>query len=297
MNTSYFSDRERGPRPRIREEIPQGAWGGIVVAIGSRVTDGSFGCRYPLQCEDGEGTCGCDEQQLRLALVSEIPEIEWPLRADQMQPTLVVLDLLEFCFRAVGKPQPYYFHSYWGHSHLSFDAEAGQANFREDINRIFSRNELSYELEDAGSVVRVAQEILRRDLTSTVFQTGDKELDSLLETARIKFLDPESNIRRESLEKLWDAWERLKTIETPVIDKKASVAALLMRVAPEPSFREKLNNEANELTTIGNSFRIRHSETKQVSLQMNEHVDYLFHRLFALIWLCLRTTGRLRFIA
>jgi len=28
---------------------------------------------------------------------------------------------------------------------------------------------------------------------------------------------------------------------------------------------------------------IRHSETSQVPLQRNDHVDYLFHRLFALI--------------
>jgi hypothetical protein len=42
------------------------------------------------------------------------------------------------------------------------------------------------------------------------------------------------------------------------------------------------------MTDIGNGFQIRHSETSQVPLQRNNHVDYLFHRLFALIWLVLR---------
>jgi len=42
------------------------------------------------------------------------------------------------------------------------------------------------------------------------------------------------------------------------------------------------------LTTVGNTFHIRHSEVSQVELAGDNHVDYLFHRLFALIWLLLR---------
>jgi hypothetical protein len=63
---------------------------------------------------------------------------------------------------------------------------------------------------------------------------------------------------------------------------------LLDRAADEPTFREVLEQEEKTLTDIGNSFQIRHSEISQVPLQRNDHVDYLFHRLFALIWLVLR---------
>ncbi len=42
------------------------------------------------------------------------------------------------------------------------------------------------------------------------------------------------------------------------------------------------------LTKIGNTFQIRHSETSQVSLTRDAHVDYLFHRMFALIWMLLQ---------
>lgn len=59
---------------------------------------------------------------------------------------------------------------------------------------------------------------LQEALASTIFTTGDQDLDRLLETAREKFLNRAFEIRKEGLEKLWDAWERLKTIE-PGADK------------------------------------------------------------------------------
>jgi hypothetical protein len=54
---------------------------------------------------------------------------------------------------------------------------------------------------------------LGETLTEFTFASGDQKLDELFETARAKFLDPNPEIRRESVEKLWDAFERLKTLE------------------------------------------------------------------------------------
>ena len=214
-----------------------------------------------------------------------------PLRANVIPPQLAILDLIEFCYRAVAKTEEYDFHPFFGHSHLSFNPEEGRAALRDDVNRILSRNGLAYELNADGLIIRLAPEVVRESLVTSVFNTGDSELNSLLDAARKKYLDPDPNVRRESLEKLWDAWERLKTIE-PGMDKAASTTALLNRAASEPTFRATLENDARELTSIGNKFRIRHSETTQVPLELNEHVDYLFHRLFSLILLLLKTTGR-----
>ena len=92
-------------------------------------------------------------------------------------------------------------------------------------------------------------------------------------------------MRREALEKLWDAWERMKTLEPG--NKGESTKALLDKAATEPGFRDLLETEARKLTEIGNGFHIRHSETTQTEIQSDNQVDYLFHRLFALIWLVL----------
>ena len=47
-----------------------------------------------------------------------------------------------------------------------------------------------------------------------------------------------------------------------------------------------------ELTGIGNSFRIRHSEVTQEALTSPDQIDYLFTRMFAFVRMVLRGTGR-----
>jgi len=126
----------------------------------------------------------------------------------------------------------------------------------------------------------------------TLFQTGDAETDRLLESARLRVLSPKEDDRRDALEKLWDAFERWKTLE-PGANKRVQADALLDRVASVGSgYRGMLAREAAELATIGNSFRTRHSEVTQEALTSQDQVDYLFTRMFAFVRLVLRRTGR-----
>ncbi len=288
MTDNYFSDREKGPRPRVDQEIRDPAWGGLVALIDGAITSGAFGAAFPSECPDGRGITGTNFQAMGLAVRGEIPELAWPVDPRTTPGTLAVLDFVEFCVARIAKPEPYDFHSFFGHDHLNFDKEAGRAEFRTSVNRIFARNQLAYELTDAGRIVRLAAPVLGETLAAFSIKTGDQKLDDLLATARVKVLAPDPVVRREALEKLWDAFERLKTVE-PGADKKTSASALIAKAAPEPTFRSVLSEEAKSLTTAGNTFHIRHSEVSQVELVSDDHVDYLFHRLFALIWLLLRT--------
>ncbi|MFP3608095.1 hypothetical protein SB753_40280, partial [Paraburkholderia sp. SIMBA_053] len=81
---------------------------------------------------------------------------------------------------------------------------------------IFSRNGISYELKANGNIIRLAPEILSESLNGAIFNTPDSTLNRMLEESRDKFLHPDEAIRRESLERLWDAWERIKTVLNPV---------------------------------------------------------------------------------
>jgi hypothetical protein len=90
---------------------------------------------------------------------------------------------------------------------------------------------------------------------------------------------------------LWDAWERLKTLETG--RKKQSIESILAKASKDKAFRDMLNTEAMALTKIGNDFAIRHHETTKVHITEAAHYDFLFHRLFALIALLLRATQRM----
>lgn len=120
--------------------------------------------------------------------------------------------------------------------------------------------------------------------------SGDAKLDALLVEAVERFKDPAPQSQAGGIERLWDAFERVKTLEAA--DKREGTAKLLARVAPEPTFRAALDAEMIALTAIGNAFHIRHSETKQIELRSPADRDYLFHRMFALMVLLLSTRSR-----
>ena len=287
MPSKYFSDREQGPPAKVRLEVDANAWGGLVALIERFIAKGGFGIDFPEQCPQGRGTTGNDEHTLGLAIRAEIPKLEWPIHVDSVPPTMTVMDLLVFCHEHVAEATTGSYDSFYEHHHLEFDRDEGQQQFRERANRILSRNRLAFELNEDGTVTRLVAPVLQETLVSQIFDTGDGKLDELLESARTKFLAPDSAVRREALEKLWDAWERVKTLE-PGTRKKESTKVLLDKAAAEPEFRDLIENEALSLTEVGNKYHIRHSETGQIEIQSEDQVDYFFHRLFALIWLVLR---------
>ena len=124
-------------------------------------------------------------------------------------------------------------------------------------------------------------------------KTRDLELDAKLKDAVVRFQSRSSANRQDALEKLWDAFERLKTLE-PAKDKKASLAQLLERAAPQPAFRSALDSEFRALSEIGNNFTIRHHERSKNNVPNDQARDYLFIRLLALIAFVLRQTGRVQ---
>ena len=290
--TRYWTDQEYGARPRTIDVIDERVWNGLRSLITTGLDDGSFGYRFPEECPDRGSAYGCNWQAFGHMLQAEVEDIDWPLPDQGLPPTDVILDVLVFCAYSVGKPIEGTYHSFYRHHHLSWNREAGLARFRSDVNRIFARNGVAYEFTADGKARRLLPEPLVKALRSTVFKTGDDETDRLLETARHRIASPKEDDRRDALEKLWDAFERVKTLE-PGSGKRQRADALLDRAAvPGTEFRKILSEEAFALTRIGNRFRIRHSEVDQERLISLEHVDYLFWRMFAFVRMVLRATGR-----
>jgi hypothetical protein len=286
-----YSERERGVKPRTSEVIDERTWSGLVTLINKRVDDGSFGYGFPVHCQDGLNPVGTNERDLATALQAEV-EVMWPLRLDEMPADqLAIFDMLEYLCEVVGKPNRGFHHSYFQHYHLIYDQEAGRAEFADAVNRVFARNEIAFELHADGLVRRLLPEHLGGFLGSLVFHTGDAETDRLLDYARNMITLPSLDRRRDGLEKLWDAFERMKTLE-PGTDKRAQAEAMLDRVTSGPIFREQLTTEAKALTDAGNKLRIRHSEINQEFLQTADQVDYLYFRMFSFLRLMLRASGR-----
>lgn len=298
--SDYFSDRENGLRARTEQVISPTVWAGMVAAVQGLINSGAFGLRFPERCPDGQAVCGFDSASLAAGVVVEMPGLAWPLETtreleegvfSQREPfapeTLLVLDFIEFVHNVVAKPIPGRHHDFFSHHHLSFDQQAGQDEFRTTINRIFLRNGVAFEMLPTGHVVRVLPLVLGDELRRAAFNTGDRTLDNMLDECRAKFSDRNPLVRREALERLWDAWERLKSLADPR-DKKKSITIILNAAATEPLLRARLEAEAQELNSIGNSHLIRHSEVSQVPVIDVDHIDYLFHRLFAMIQLMLK---------
>jgi hypothetical protein len=287
----YFSDRQKGPRARTDENVSSRVWGALCDLIQTNIDNGAFGFRFPAMCSDGRGPCGTDAGAFWRTAGAEIPDLPEQIRPDELPDTLVILDLLEFCASSVSQPVQRDFHSYFGHYHLDFEREPGLAAFVASVNRLFARNGIAFELTPEGVVERLGPPGLRDELRQAVFHTGDPDTDKLLEEARRRFLSPHPADRQDALEKLWDAFERIKTLEQGS-NKKETAGRLLDRTSSAPKFRQFLESEAKALTDIGNSLRIRHSELDKEPVQDAKQVDYLFHRLFSFLHLLLRATSR-----
>jgi len=118
-------------------------------------------------------------------------------------------------------------------------------------------------------------------------KTEDITLNELIEEARERFLN--QNDKQIALEKLWDAFERLKTffsdLEKKGKDKNKS-AAKIVEIISKDFDKDFINDEFKKLTSIGNDYRIRHHEQNKLELTSN-HTNYFFFRMLTLIDLCL----------
>lgn len=302
----FYSDRAGSPVARVSEEISTNAWRGLVALLRGWIGDGSLARAFPLhECPDGQAITGTDEQRFLDSLHAHIPGlIGSPMEASRPQNTVNALDIVDFV--ALHIDQPTYRHSHhWNgeHTHLFFDEQQagplsgeaitpGQAKFRNDIDLLFARNGIAFTIGDDLRVRRLGPPEARPLISDFRPNTGDPELDSKLNDATTRFLSRNLADRQDAVEKLWDAFERLKTLEGG--QKKDAVIKLIENATVgSESFREVLETEFSTLTTIGNEFRIRHHEHDKKDLPGRLGIDYLFVRLLALIAFVLRRTSRM----
>lgn len=299
MFTTHFTDREHGLPLPAAEVISAPLRRALLVYIQVGIDNGSYGWRFAKRCPDGHVACGTDERAFWDSVAGEIPDLRLPDNALFPQAvqsaadvdTAVVLDLLEFCAAAVAQPTQLAYHRYHLHHHLEFDRDAGLIAFVEHVNGLFLRNGVAFELTGEGAARRLGAPGLREELVQAEFNTGDDEADRLLGLARERIVSPSEDDRRDAIEKLWDAFERIKTLEHGA-NKREQADRLLDRTAEASQLRTFLGEEAQTLTTIGNRLGIRHAETTQERIETPEQIDYLFHRLFSFLRLVLRATGR-----
>lgn len=131
---------------------------------------------------------------------------------------------------------------------------------------------------DLLEVVLSEQASLSYDLVD--FQIDDHEFNKLVEQAFQSYKEARIDT---ATEKIWDAFERIKTFYKQY-DKKGSITKLIDIVSKNNAeYREMVEEEFTSLTKLGNDFRIRHHETNKKDICCKEHYDYLFHRCIAVL--------------
>jgi len=120
-------------------------------------------------------------------------------------------------------------------------------------------------------------------LFDQIANTEDIDLNKLIGEARERFLRSDKQV---ALEKLWDAFERMKSLYATKQKQKRDSGEKLVKLVSNKFDPELMNEEFLKLGNIGNTYRIRHHEVYIFELT-SEHLNYFFFRMLSLIDLCL----------
>ncbi|MEO2223210.1 AbiJ-NTD4 domain-containing protein [Priestia megaterium] len=295
----FFSEREQGKKELKSETISIAVYNGIV-GIFEKYTK-NFALEFPIRCSDNDAICGTNIHFLNTSIKSYIPGIQTPvqLKNDRYfgdDDTLVenekydLLDFIEYCHSKIVDvvEDENNYHGWFQHYHLIFPkTEVAKENFRAEVNRIFQRNGIVFYLDTDGMIKRHLPSDMNNLIQNLIVHSPDEKLNELVNTAIDYIRKPQIESRNIALEKIWDAFERIKTFYVPA-NKKVSAAQLIQNVSGQTDgFDNMLEIEFKALTDIGNNYQIRHFETNRIEIQSMKQVDYLFYRMIALIDLCM----------
>lgn len=263
--------------------------------------------KFPDACSDGRGICGLDYEKFWRDLSYEIPNL---YRKDGRPdiPTIhrnifesenttdefdqyALLDYIEYIAYYCYDYTKGDYHSYFGHYHYTYNNKTRESfsAFRQEINDIFEKTGLLYKLSESGEIERVIENaILNEQIVQLANKTTEVGLKNLLEESISLFKRPNPEDIRNATEKIWDAFERLKSYYS-TMDKKSSAQKIVSEVSNGQADIENLiSDEFLMLTKIGNSYRIRHHETDKLEITDIKHYEYFFNRCLSLISLALQ---------
>ena len=286
---SFYSDRVNGAAARVHERLPAATADGLKALVKRRVEGDWLAHEFPSFCSDGNGITGTNQYDIGPDLAALVPGVDWPLWQGPVSDE-ILFDVLEYVGQRVAKPSEGSWHPFFRHYELNFDEKKGRVEFRGAVNVLLSRGGTVFAMNDSMELQRIGSPEVEKILRVLRPATGDATLDALLENARTLYLSRKTADRVTSIEKLWDGFERLKTIDDPT-DKKRSIAVLLATIS-DVEVRKVIEAEMADLTKIGNSFQIRHHEVGRHSMPADSQ-DYFATRMLNLIVFLLHQSGRL----
>ena len=149
--------------------------------------------------------------------------------------------------------------------------------FAAQVNALLKLNGLPYKLENGRIESTLDVTIKKKDISAI----PERGLKDLLMEAESYY---NSGNKQIAVEKLWDAFERLKTYYSPMLNKSQSATKIIDDMSgSNADFKTMFEVEFKALTDIGNSFRIRHHEKNKIDITDDRQYDYFYKRCLALI--------------
>lgn len=157
-----------------------------------------------------------------------------------------------------------------------FSQHSSDESFEEKVNTLLKLNNIN--LTIANNEFSFLGKIMDNTTKDLVKERG---LQELLSDAHQFYLESNFSV---ATEKLWDAFERLKTFYSPTLNKKESVEKIIAQMSlGNKNFQDIFKKEFIELTKLGNDFRIRHHEVGKKDIPHERHFEYLYNRCLTLI--------------
>ncbi|EPH12725.1 hypothetical protein [Facklamia hominis] len=154
--------------------------------------------------------------------------------------------------------------------------------FEKEINTIFKLNDISIELK-SGEIHSTNNITIELDSSIRISEVGIEELittaDDLYRKGNYSY----------AVEKIWDAFERIKTYYFPTLNKKKSSEKIIRDISFEnENIKKMFTDEFKTLTEIGNNYRIRHHEINKLEISDDLHYEYFYKRCLSLISILLK---------
>ncbi|MDU3805897.1 MAG: hypothetical protein E7G57_06850 [Finegoldia magna] len=154
--------------------------------------------------------------------------------------------------------------------------------FEKEINTIFKLNDISIELK-SGEIHLTNNITIELDSSIRISEVG---IEELIVTAEDLYRKGKYSY---DVEKIWDAFERIKTYYYPSLNKKKSAEKIIKDISFEnENIKMMFDIEFKTLTDIGNNYRIRHHEKNKVDISNDLHYEYFYKRCLSLISIILK---------
>lgn len=290
---SYFTERHNLRQPVETTDSMSYEMYWVLYDLCSGYFD-NIAWRFPEECPDGRGCCGLDLKRLSTSIAFEIPSLfrdqsglvgKPDKYRDDVYDQYALLDFIEFIYDYCRDIKAREWHTFYHHNDLSFgETNFSAKRFRTGINDLFVKTGLNYFLNEDGKIERkTVYSVLSIVGISDLLSVPEKGLRELLDEAISLYKSPEPGSLNNAVEKIWAAFERMKTFYAD-LDKKNSITKILKNMSGEnKDFYELFNNEFDSLTKIGNNFRIRHHETNKVDISDSRYYEYFFNRCLSII--------------